>query len=251
MSQQQTVSEKIKGQNNQNQKVQQQATQTKDKVELAFEKPQEFSSQHAIKVTTTMALCKLVNALFRAIPDYEGCIIAPDANGILQCSLYFHLSPKQTEQSVVVSADSLVSNNDIMAKYNRMSARSQNRKLSLTDFGKTILFDYIYKGNVKEINKVNWNQITVEQIDQQQYGQGIPLLKVNCIDLLKVIPKFYSNPDKKFYQWNLQIMRPIGIANVGTPNFLVTIARIDCKEVEQLASEMGFLTSTGSLPIVR
>lgn len=252
MSQQQTVSEKIKGQNNQNQKVQQQATQTKDKVELVFEKPQEFLPQYEKRVVTVMDLCKLTNSLFKALPDWDGSIIKPDPNGNLQCFLYFHLSPKQDEHSIVIPADKTFSSNDVMTKYQRMSAKSQNRKLVLTDFGKQILFDYIYKGNAKDWNQVNWNMYVSEQVDIQQYGQPIPLLCVGNIDLLKIIPKFYDNPSKKHYQWNIRIGNPLNVANFsGVPNLEVAIERVDCKEVGDLAIKTGYITAAGSLPIVR
>jgi hypothetical protein len=238
--------------NNQNQSAGTQEP-TKEKIELRFKEPVEFEGQSSVKVTTTLSLCRLVNNLFRALPDYEGCVI--DVNkqtGLLFCSLFFHLS-QPGKLNVIQSADQMRSSNSIMEKYNRMSAMSQNKKLFLTDLGKDILFDFIYRRNPnqKDPSKVNWNAITREQYDRQQYGQGVALLEVTDIDLGRLIPKFYKNPDKRHYQWNLQIIRPAGIINNMANNYLVQITRLDCKEVEELGKELGFFTPSGSIPIVR
>lgn len=251
----QTVVEKMKGTNNNKGGNNQTTNATKEVIELAYKDQEEFIGQSHTKMTTTRELTKVVNALFRVLPDYEGCNIMPDQAGNLQCSLFFHLSPGNMERAIVQSAESMIANEGASAKYQRMSMRSQNRRLYLTDFGKELLFGYIFKQpNMVDPHKFNWNQITIEQIDQQAYGQGVPMLRVSHINLLKIIPKFYSNPQKRYYQWNIQLVKPAN-GRYGTggklENYVINITRLDTKEVENLAAEMGFLATTGSLPIVR
>ena len=105
MSNMKTASEQIK----EGQGAQQgnQSVPTRDKVELAFANPKEFTPQHGLEVTTTMSLCRLVNGLFKCLPDYEVCIILLDQARNLQCALYFHLSPTHTEQSSVLSSEQM------------------------------------------------------------------------------------------------------------------------------------------------
>lgn len=238
---------------NQNQQRPQQSSDVQD-VELVFKNPTEFRGQHGTEITTTLELCGRINKLFKdTIPDWEGCIIYPDQNGKLQCSLYFHLSPQKDKYSIVQSAESMTTNtNDAAAKYRRMSMRSQNRKLFLTEFGKKLLFDFIYKDQrVKDASKINWNQYTTEQVDIQPNGHGIPLLKVSYIDLNKIIKKSYLNDQNRHYQWNISTLQPIGMTGAGTPNFMVSITRLDVAKVEELATQLGFIASAGSIPIVR
>ena len=230
-----------------------QEVMTKKENKLVFKNPQQFNGQSGVKITTTLSLCRLVNDLFKTLSDYEGCII--DVNrqtGMLQCSLFFHLS-QPGQYNMVQSADQMNTSAGVMEKYNRISARSQNRKLFLTDLAKEILFDFVYKQpNQKEPNKYNWNAITYEKYDQQQYGQGVALLEVEGIDLNKLVSKFYANPDRRHYQWNIGLLKPVGmINNMGTMNHLVQITRLDCNEVEALGKELGFFTPSGSIPIVR
>lgn len=222
---------------------------------LQLAEPISFDSHTSNKVTTTLQLALMVNALFQSVPDYEGCIVKPDQmTGMLGCTLFFKLLPEQQKYSCCISSDSTVKGGDVLAKYSRISARNQSRKLMLTDMGKKLISPFMINPGRKEWNKYNWNQVVQEVTDgNPQYG-GVqtPYLRVQNIDLYKILPVIFSDlEDTAMYQYNLFIIKPIGMIGFGDSNFLINITRLNVSEVEELCKEVGFLPTTGTLPIVR
>jgi hypothetical protein len=203
------------------------------------------------KLTTTIEMAKLINAIFKGtIVDYEGCIVAPDVHGQLQVALYF--KDKGNAGKDMIKAVSPVAKMGRGAtgieRIQNINARYSSKKYDLTKDIKEILSEFIYAKN----GNINWNQHVFEQ-SEQSYNSYQVYVKVIGLDLLKLIKKIYGGKvDKHRVDYNVSIVRPVGLDMNGfSQNFLVNIQQLDSREVENLANSLGLLPVQGSINMVR
>ena len=225
---------------------------TNEPLRLVIE-PQPFDGVMKSKLTTTIALSKTVNQLFRPIfSDYEGCIIAPDAYGQLQVSLYFKDKGYSGREDVIKSlipVTERVKGTSAIDRIMQMNLRNSSKAYDLSKETKDILSEFFYtRGNAK----VNWNQHVVEQTERQYNGQLI-YVKVVGLDLVRLVRKIYGGKiDGSRIDYNISIIKPIGADMNGfNQNFLINIQQLDSKEVERLANEIGVVPQVGQIQMVR
>lgn len=215
--------------------------------------PLPFDGVMKSKLTTTIALSKTINQLFRPIfSDYEGCIIAPDSYGQLQVSLYFKDKGITGREDVIKSLQPVierVKGTSAIDRIMQMNLRNSSKAYDLSKETKDILSEFIYtRGNAK----VNWNQHVIEQTERQYNGQII-YVKVVGLDLVRLVRKIYGGKiDGSRIDYNISIIKPIGTDMSGyNQNFLVNIQQLDSKEVERLANEIGIVPQVGAIQMVR
>lgn len=219
---------------------------------LAIE-PIPFDGVMKSKLTTTIALSKTINQLFRPVfSDYEGCIIAPDAYGQLQVALYFKDKGMIGGEDVIKSlfpVTERIKGTSAIDRVMQMNLRNSSKAYDLSKETKDILSEFIYtRGN----SKVNWNQHIVEQTERQYNGQVI-YVKVVGLDLVRLVRKIYGGKiDGSRIDYNISIIKPIGADMTGfNQNFLINIQQLDSKEVERLANEIGVVPQVGTIQMVR
>lgn len=231
---------------------QQNASQKKEPLRLNIE-PLEFDGVMKSKLTTTISLAKTVNQLFRPVfTDYEGCIIAPDQFGQLQAALYFKdkgMNGRDNSIKTLVPVTERVQGTSPIDRIARMNLRNSNKSYDVSEDTKEILSEFIYSRG----DKVNWSQHIVEQTERNYNGYSI-YVKVIGIDLVRLVRKIYGGKiDGSRIDYNVSIVKPIGMSMVGgvNQNYLINIQQLDSKEVERLASEIGVVPVQGNIPMVR
>lgn len=215
--------------------------------------PMEFDGLLKAKMTTTVALAKSVNRLFRpALSDYEGCIILPNQFGQLELTLWF----KDKGNPIDGSAKALMPTNQINRqqssvndKIRAMNARNRQKSYELTQDAKDVLGEFIW---VKQGHNIDWNQHVLEQT-QQNLGNYTIYVKIVGIDILRILRKIYGKKkDNSIVEYNISIIRPVGVDfGYNSQNFLINILQLDVKEVEKIASEIGFIPANGQIPMIR
>lgn len=234
-----------------NQNGQQQ--QKREPLRLNLE-PLEFDGVMKSKLTTTIALAKTVNQIFRPVfTDYEGCIIAPDQFGQLQAALYFKdkgHARNEDEVKTLIPVTERVQGTSPIDRITRMNLRNSSKSYDVSNETKEILSEFIYtRGNTK----VNWGQHIVEQTERGYNGYSI-YVKVIGIDLVRLVRKIYGGKiDGSRIDYNVSIIKPIGMDMTGgmSQNYLINIQQLDSREVERLANEIGVVPVQGNIPMVR
>lgn len=219
---------------------------------LAIE-PQPFDGLMKSKLTTTIALSKTINQMLRPVfSDYEGCIIAPDAYGQLQVSIYFKdkgFSGNSEAIKSLIPVTERVKGSSPIDRIMQINLRNSSKAYDLSKDTKDILSEFIYtRGNAK----VNWNQHVVEQTERT-YNGAIIYVKVIGLDLVRILRKIYgSKLDGSRIDYNISVIKPVGVdMNGGNQNFLINIQQLDSKEVERLANEIGIVPQMGNIQMVR
>lgn len=239
--------------NNRGEKGQQQAPQKQEALRINIE-PLEFDGVMKSKLTTTIALSKTINQLFRPIfTDYEGCIIAPDQFGQLQAALYFKdkgMNGREDSIKTLIPVTERVQGTSAIDRITRMNLRNSSKSYDVSKDTKEILSEFIYtRGN----SKVNWNQHIVEQTEQAYNGYSI-YVKIIGIDIVRLVRKIYGGKiNGSRIDYNISVVKPIGMDMTGgaNQNYLINIQQLDSREVERLASEIGVVPVQGNIPMVR
>ena len=239
--------------NNRGEKGQQQAPQKQEALRINIE-PLEFDGVMKSKLTTTIALSKTINQLFRPIfTDYEGCIIAPDQFGQLQAALYFKdkgMNRREDSIKTLIPVTERVQGTSAIDRITRMNLRNSSKSYDVSKDTKEILSEFIYtRGN----SKVNWNQHIVEQTEQAYNGYSI-YVKIIGIDIVRLVRKIYGGKiNGSRIDYNISVVKPIGMDMTGgaNQNYLINIQQLDSREVERLASEIGVVPVQGNIPMVR
>ena len=236
------------GQNMRNENIQNQNEPLRLNIE-----PQPFDGVMKSKLTTTIALSKTINQLFRPIfSDYEGCIIAPDSYGQLQVALYFKdKGMRGTDETIktLIPVTERVKGTTAIDRVMQMNLRNSSKSYDISKDTKDILSEFIYtRGN----SKVNWNQHILEQTERQYNGYTI-YVKIVGLDLVRIVRKIYGGKlDGSRIDYNISIIKPIGAdVNGFNQNFLINIQQLDSKEVERLANEIGVVPQVGAIQMVR
>lgn len=215
-------------------------------------KPMDFDGVMKSKLTTTIALSKTINSVFRKVlTDYEGCIVAPDQFGQLQVALYFKDKGAAMDGAIksLIPVTARNQGDKAIDRLMRMNLRNSSKSYDISAETKQILSDFIYtRGN----SKVNWNNHIVEQTEQQYNGYSI-YVKVIGLDLVRLVRKIYGGKkDGSRIDYNVSIIKPVGVDIAGNnQNFLVNVQQLDSKEVEKLAAEVGLVPTMGSIPMIR
>lgn len=243
----------------------------KEKYTITLEEPVDFPSQIETQMMTTYDLSKIVNKFFsNVIEDYEGCICLPDQmGGRINVELYFREKPvtdgkskTRTIQRVNQALNSGIGGNRALNPQqmiqNISSIVSSNSKLyTLTDEAKEYLYDFIIRDHKIPFEKINWNQYYVEQHDQN-YNMQTVYVKVVGIDINAILKTIFGfrkkieGTDKyTYFDYDISVIRPVGVAYSSNQNYLITIQRFDQHEVEKLAAKVGLVSTVGSIPMVR
>lgn len=215
----------------------------KDVVRIEVD-PIEFDGLLKSKITTTLELSETVNALFAStLADYEGCIILPynAGNGInFNCSLFFRDKGPAMDGRIkcienILQPERSGSVIDKIERFNKI----QNKKVyALTNDCKDALSEFINCTN--RDGKVNWNNIVFEQCENRTI-----YVKVDCIDLYKILKKIYGVPGQKS-DYTIIPLKPL-----APNNFMVNVLQLDVKSMEILAHSVGLVPNGSQLPIVR
>lgn len=217
---------------------------------------QEFDGLLKSKITTTFDLAKTINGLFRPIfSDYEGCLIYPDQWGVLQLTLFFkdkgEAGPNQIKnlESVIQKADK----NDAMARIRNINNLNSSQKYDLSELTKDALEEFMIGYNPNA--KFNWKSSVVELTERQPYNAYSVYVRVNGLDIMKVIKKIYGNKleNGNYIDYQVNIIKPTASNNMGgmNSNFLINISQLDTKLVEKLCMEVGMVPTTGAIQFIR
>lgn len=247
---------------NQNNQQQNQNNSKKGGLTISANPPMEFTSQLDSMLITTFELAEIFNKMFKVIPDFAGCTISPNPMGLnlpLSLSLYFKLLPTKEEFACCQSTADVTNANPQVARYSRIAASAQLKKLTLTQDGKELLHSLMIN-NKNDIKKFNWRNVEVEVADPQPYGApAVPLLRIDGLDIYKVLPRVFAKPvdengqkSKNHYQFNINIIRPMNAMMYGANgNYLINISRLNADYVEDLCRKVGCMPVSGAIPIVR
>lgn len=240
------------GNQNRNQGNQNRNQQPKrEKAKLVVE-PSEFDGLLKSKLTTTLALSRQVNALFRPVfSDFEGSIVTPNQFGQLDVTLFFKDKGNAMDGQIksLVPVTETVTGGGAIDRIMRMNLRNSAKSYDFSEETKEVLSDFIYtRGN----SNPKWKEHIYEQTEQNYNGYTI-YVKVLGIDIVRVLKKIYGNKvNGSFIDYNVSIIKPIGVDNSGAnQNYLVNIQQLDSKQVEKLANEIGIIPVSGSIQMVR
>ncbi|MGL5330976.1 MAG: hypothetical protein ACRDD7_17065 [Peptostreptococcaceae bacterium] len=204
------------------------------------------------KLTTTFDVSKLINGMLRpTFVDYEGCIVIPDNYGQLQCQLFFKDKGNATDDKVkaLSPVTERVKGTGMASRINKLNLRNSNKAYELTQDAKDILGEFIQIPRGQK--NINWNNFVFEQTEQNYNGYTI-FVKVVNLDINKLVRKIYGGKiEGARIDYNISIIRPIGVTTNTAQNFLINIQQLDSREVEKLANAVGIMPVTGSIQMIR
>lgn len=216
--------------------------------------PEEFESVSKGKLITVTKLATKVNEIFRPVlAGYEGCTVIPDNYGGLEVALFFK-DTGNMHTDKLKCIESVINNNHsgtIASRINNMNLRNRNKRYQLTNECKEVLTPFV---KPQQGGKINWNELVTEETSQDfsGYAQYVIYVRVK-VDLMRIIRAIWGGrKGKTNYEYLVNIVKPLGFANSGlSTDWLLSIQQLDVKEIQQVASEVGLVPSTGSLPIIR
>lgn len=221
------------------------AEESREKYTLEIETPEDFTEDASTMILTSNELCKYTNELFRALfADYEGC--QPDmSNGRFSLTLVFN-HPKHEDgvhYAVEMPGKDNVSNNIISRTraYDRL-AREGDR-YSITEDGKDILTDFVFRNLVNRDGKVNWGTIMSEFTEKTTfYGPGTQYTKIFNIDPKAVCFAIFGKKGDDNAKVDYSVDVKGAINNGGDPryaNYVLFITRANTDRLLKTYEKLG------------
>lgn len=138
------------------------------------------------KEVTMRDLYNYINNIFSLFDEYHGSIIYTKT-----CSIYF--TPSDNNSKILVKEDE----------------DSTNLDLSLTDFGKKLIFPYLSDNEKYEgICNINWGMYVNQKCDMM--GKNVKsLLEITGIDIYKIVQEMFNNSNDKNYKWEIKFLENV------------------------------------------
>lgn len=242
--------------NNNNQgQGQQQSGETREKMRLNVKKHDEFPSTVGTALMTSMKLTKEINALFRAagIRDFYGSTLRlNESTGQLELAVFFKPDSNANPANGVyfVEPASASTRQGSTSAFNRIASlntRNSGRTIQLSEDGKDVFEELVFRNNYNQ--KIDWNRYAIEVVENGNFGNYNLYLQVCNIDINKVLKKIWgaNNEDGSRLDYQVSVVRYVA----GTPNMILSIQQLNEKTLNKLAEEVGIVSGTGSLGIVR
>lgn len=229
--------------------------------------PIPFDSTTDARLTTTLDLASLINALFNKVyRDYVGCNIYLDqAQNRWKASLYFCENANASAEDAVKNLEPISSkfnnfNTDgsrttIGAKVEGFTARSANIHYDLSQATKDSLSKFYMPWEFNRKGEIEWRKVTTEQQEQANYGYSASSIYINVsgVDVVKLLMAIYGNKNESnhYVDYAVTAIRPLSQMQSNNSNMLLNIQRIDQYHVEELCRKIGAIPSSGRLPIIR
>lgn len=225
--------------------------------------PIKFNNTTEGQLTTSASICSLVNSLFSKIcHDYKGSIIVPNGTGQLSLTLFFTDNGQVVGDSKfknLVNINAPNPNENRVDRMNRYMSSYRNRTYDLSDDTKDLLDEFMIKPANARNQKFNWNRHDInnapvkETINAVNGGFGNQIVvSVDGIDVMKVLKKIYGkkNAAGNYVEYQINIIKPIGIMVGNNANLLLSINRLDVKELEKICTKLGMCNVVQSVPMV-
>jgi hypothetical protein len=229
-------------------------TETREKVRIDVESIP-FDGMLKTKMTTTKRLGDVVNALLKPnLHDYEGCTILVNQFGQLTTSLFFVDKGDATDgkiKNIITSTTGKRAAGGIMDRISAMNAINSNKNYVLTKDTQEALEPFMYVRNPKK--GVEWDKISFEMTENTYSGYRV-YLKVIDVDIIKIIKAIYGKKDKEtnsYLDYQINLIRPVSQFAGDLGNFLISIAQVNNKEVEELCKEINIIPVQGTIPMFR
>lgn len=241
--------------NYQNGNTQVQGGQQKEerkKLRLDVKQHDEFPSTVGTALMTSMKLTKDINALFRSagIQDFYGSRLdLNQSTGQLELAIFFKPENHNGNGVYFVEPASAGTRQGTTAAFNRISsmdARNSGRTIQLTQDGKDVFDELIFK-NYNQ--KVDWNRYAIETVENGNFGNCNLYLQVINININQILKKIWGDrtEDGSRLDYQVSVVRYVA----GSPNMILSIQQLNEKTLNKLAEEVGIVSGIGSLGIVR
>lgn len=228
---------------------------------------QDMESLFKQKLITSDKLSEMVNAVFRsACPEYEGCNITVEGQGVIACDIFFTERPGDVsfgegKIKILRRRDDKTdkSSYSIIEQYNNRNRIA--RVYELTDEGKDALSEFVprdyFVGDRLQSN-VDWKKCSSEVSESDWLQRSRIYLKVQ-IDIVRLLQKLYGhyNEDKEEFLYLVSPVRPLISFNTGGGNIYVSkwlflINQLNNNVLNEVLDESGMRPqNVGSLNIYR
>lgn len=250
--------------------------ETRKPMYIEITQPEKFEKLAATTMETTQKLAKRINKLFSiAFADFYGSAVYCTAgNGNVapyqQFAVELHFKPMSVGS--LAPGDSRVrafkpieegtTKSDVVAGLKSIYGNLRSTaKFQLTEQAAEILSEFMLPGvNIDPFKPSSYDQFKAEYQDPQQYlGQAPIMVKINCLDLAKLIKKIYGakTEDGKPVDYGIIPYGPVApsVNNQmvqNNMNWRVLIMQIDKDKTFDIASEFGLIPAgNGSMgPII-
>lgn len=223
-----------------------------DKYEIVVENTEDFRELAVQDFITTTELCQLFNPIFKAaFDDFEG-LTAEVFQGNVSLTAYFNRLEYGPDALTAFSKNVETSvSNEALARYKRFNrVQNEGLKYHITKEGKEALTEFLSMNSFQRNSKnVNWNQITGDQAEPVTPYQGQPKVYsvVKSIDPIRLLAKVYGKKDgDNDYEYKLDIVSSkVNAFGAGTPEFVLSVTRINKKELDRALRNAGISNFTG------
>lgn len=229
--------------------------------------PISFESTTEARLTTTLELAALINALFNKVyRDYYGCNIMLDQNqNRWKADLYFCENANAATENTVKNLEPIAAKLSTFApdgtratigsKVSAFTARSANIHYDLSKETRESLSKFYMPYEFNRKGEIEWKRFTFEQKEQANYGYNASTIYicVRGVDVVKLLSQIYGNKneDNHYVDYAVTSIRPLAQIQPNNSNMLLNIQRIDQYHVEELCKKIGAIPSVGRLPIIR
>lgn len=224
--------------------------QEQQKTYLRLENPLPFKGTINGDITTSVDLARTINKLFSsAFKDYEGCTLGLNQFGQFNCSLYF--KDKGNGNIVPLAVSTRGRQFSPSDRIKAMNLRNKNKTYTISDELRDVLEQFVnFQGGRNAKPNVN-NHIT--EVTEQAYGgAGFIYIMIDNININKILKTIYgSKTEDSRYDYNVSVIKPIGMMGGANQNYIVKVDQIDATKVEQLAAKVGMVPTVGTIPIIR
>ncbi len=237
---------------------------------ISVQEHEKFNDVVRTDLTTTQKISRRINQLFNsAFADYYGCVVRVN-NGqgnttpqaVFSVELYFKPVNENAESDGRIIAFKPIGHSDASI-YDQLQAISstfnQSNKFDLTSEASQILSWYLHPGmNLDPFRPEQYKKAgLISEFENRNMGYGYPVVmtKVSGIDLIKLVKDIYGhkNDSGSQVEYNVVPLRPLS-ANpnaqyMGLVNWLIMIQQADKNNTSQIASDFGYVPTTGDIPI--
>ena len=249
--------------------------ETKKPLQLNVTEPERFDAIAATLQTTTQKIAKRINKLFStAFVDYHGSVVyCTSGNGNTSNSYQFmvelHFKPvavgAETNgrvRAIKPIQEAAATNGDIVAGIKNIYGQfNTSARFALPEEAAQILSEFMLPGinngnNVDPMKPSTYNGVKFEYFDTPMYGQTPVMVKINGLDLIKIIRKIYGTKNSAGNNVDYGVI-PYGPVNPNmnqmvqnAANWRVMLLQIDANKTWDFAAEMGYIPSGSGSSVV-
>lgn len=234
------------------------AKEARTPYDIGLEEPIPFDQDFSGKYISSVALCRLVNQLYRAgFEDYIGCTFDV-VSGQPMISMYFsHARTTEDGTYACERGDGKVTNSSLLDRTRtRDRQMREGDRYRLTEDGKDV-FSKLLLPRFYNNGKPQWNNVVSEILDNSAAtmynNKATQLTKITGIDPKKICAKLWGNENHAEYgvqvTQNLNFNNPALAGGTQAPNYVLSITKAFADNLGKTCESFGF-GGFGS-PIVR